>query len=265
MTWKPINEEHSIELVRLVLSFAPSLAEKATKTICECFGSVLASEGFTPSGDIVTQNVQLGDVPSKFKADLSEQFFGRRFLRGSHGGLPAEALEVRQDSISYESKQYDSWPRFLSNVVDVVLPIGTDFFKLTDISSVSLEYFDRYIFDGRPELATPGSLLNNLAGRLHSDAISGKEIWHIHRGWFETEKKFRYLVNQNFKATNGKVNNSETVRSIEVFTKVEAQLGPNFTDFGMINEYLDDMHDRSKVLVSEILNDEMVEKVGLNK
>ena len=92
---------------------------------------------------------------------------------------------------------------------------------------------------------------------------AGRELWHVHRGWFEESEGCRLLVNQNIDAQQAKTADGRDARSVAIYTKVERQANGGDVDLASLQVDLDAMHGVSKRVIREALRDEAQEKVGL--
>lgn len=134
-----------------------------------------------------------------------------------------------------------------------------------DVDQLSLEYFDQFFFAGASIDAKPGDLLVGLNGMLHDDAVSGRTLFHLHRGWYEKGDEGDILVNQNFDASD-EMPMGETKtpkRVVRILTKVDLRAGMYPVDEGRIMERLDLLHDLSKDYFKKAVQPAILQSVGI--
>lgn len=262
VTWEPFTAQHAIERVRIVIHFAQAIQPKQVSSFASMVEAKRAEFGLGPQ---MTTNTNLVEVDaSTGEARLSKQPSGWSFSKTTSDGAAVEAILLNPQFLLYDIATYDRWvtfwPRYEAISSDLRERIQADI----NVRAVSLEYLDRFRFDGPTEAAQPGLLVRKrIVGSLPSSIGSGRELWHVHRGWFEGDEPHRFLVNQNLDAQSVQDADESEVRSVAILTKVERQSASGDLDISMLPGDIDVMHTLSKRVVRDTLVDDMCERVGL--
>jgi uncharacterized protein (TIGR04255 family) len=191
---------------------------------------------------------------------------GWQFARTNSRGNPLELIALEGDKVTYETTEYRRWSTFTKRFETV----GQDLIALStnslDIDFISLEYLDRFNFVGDAAEASPVNLLTGIEGHLHGDALSGRTLWHLHRGWFEKRGAGDILVNQNLDAIDAVQQDANSlVRSLSIMTKAEVRSASYPVDDERMPEILDFLHNVTKYYFREILHPAFHQSVGLSE
>lgn len=100
---------------------------------------------------------------------------------------------------------------------------------------------------------------------MHPDALSGRSIWHLHRGWFEAAERGEVLVNQNFDATEA-IAPGKTVpcRTVGILTKVDLRENMYPIDDQPTLVQLDLLHEISKRYFVSAVQPDILRSVGIS-
>jgi uncharacterized protein (TIGR04255 family) len=229
-------------------------AESETNRVGHGFNSLQWREG---------HEIQLGGGKSAGNKG-THQLFGWDWQRLSAGNVPVETLVLEDKNLIYETVDYSSWSEFSMRFEEVALPILEDVLGLVDISNLILEYIDRFVYDGpASEARAVGVLADEFAG-LPEAARNSSVAWHSHFGWFEEIDGHSLLINQNIDTQDGQAeNDGATTRSIQVYTKTDLRPNENADGYGDLRPVINEMHNRSKKLVSDVLTTEMRVRIGM--
>jgi uncharacterized protein (TIGR04255 family) len=197
---------------------------------------------------------------------VSPKAIGWQFNRTTEQGVLMEVLVLDPQSLIYESGEYVRWALFSDRLSRMTGSMVQELQRDVDVQSVALEYFDRFVFDGASGQPVPSSLIKNeLLCALPDSSTSGRELWHVHRGWFEGEGHQRLLVNQNVDAQQTQNTEGQDVRSVVIYTKVERQAQGGEFDLSTLVADLDAMHDVSKKVIRDALVENAQKRVGLDQ
>lgn len=262
VTWEPFTAQHAIERVRIVLHFTQAIQPKQVSSLAALVEAKRAELELGPQTSTNTNVVELD--ASTGDARISKQPSGWSFSKTTSEGAAVEALLLNPQFLLYEAATYDHWesfwPRYNALTSDLRARIQSDI----NVRAVALEYLDRFRFEGDVGAAEPGLLVREpIVGSLPDSVRSGRELWHVHRGWFEGDEPRRYLVNQNFDAQSVQDSGGAEVRSIALATKVERQSATGDLDISSLPDDIEIMHTLSKRVVRDTLSDEMCKRVGL--
>ena len=199
MSWRPIHPNHAIERTRISVQFKDKLPQKTIQKLGEAFESQRASFGFGPRVEVQTHTVTFAtDTP--LGPLVAQQARGWQFVREAGLGNVLEALVLDPEGLVYENVEYVRWADFWLRASQMILPLVDGVAAVTDLRQFALEYFDRFVYEGSATDASPTKLIQHrLTDTLSDAAKSGEELWHIHRGWYETADGIR-LIKQVFLA-----------------------------------------------------------------
>jgi uncharacterized protein (TIGR04255 family) len=264
VTWEPFTADHAIERVRIVIHFAQAIQPKQVSSFASMVETKRAEFGFGPQTTTNSNTVEID--ANTGEARLSKQPFGWSFSKTNSDGAALEAIILNPQFLVYDAATYDRWvtfwPRYEAISSDLRERIQADI----NVRAVSLEYLDRFRFKGPTEAAQPGLLVReSIVGSLPGSVSSGKELWHVHRGWFEGDEPHRFLVNQNLDAQSVQDVDGSEVRSLAISTKIERQSMSGDLDISTLPDDVDVMHTLSKRVVCDTLVEDMCKRVGLVK
>jgi uncharacterized protein (TIGR04255 family) len=264
VTWEPFTADHAIERVRIVIHFAQAIQPKQVSSFASMVEAKRAAFGLGPQ---TTTNANMVEIDAGTgEARLSKQPFGWSFSKTKSDGAAVEAIILNPQFLLYDAATYDRWVTFWRRYEAISSDLRERIQADINVRAVSLEYVDRFRFDGPTEAAQPDLLVReNIVGSLPGSVGSGRELWHVHRGWFEGDEPHRFLVNQNFDAQSVQDIDGSEVRSLAILTKVERQSATGDLDISTLQRDIDAMHTLSKRVVCDALVDDMCKRVGLVK
>ena len=265
VAWLPIHPAHAIERTRIVIQFLRPLHHKMVTRLGDQFDQRRQEFGF--GARIETQAHMVTLTPAENAPPVvSPKAIGWQFNRTTEQGALMEVLVLDPQSLIYESGEYVRWALFSDRLSRMTGSMVQELQRDVDVQSVALEYFDRFVFDGANGQPVPSSLVRNeLLCALPGSATSGRELWHVHRGWFEGEGHQRFLVNQNVDAQQAQNTEGQDVRSVVIYTKVERQAQGGEFDLSTLAADLDAMHDISKRVIRDALVEDAQKRVGLDQ
>jgi len=264
MTWRPLHSEHAIERVRLIVQFNEQVPAKVVRKMSDAL-SALRHEtrmvGPTPVQGFGFSMVQAegGMIPQPQPVTN-----GWQFTRNATNNAPLEAVFFEGMTLTYETTEYQRWDAFkrrTKKVLDEVLKTAC---QSVDFQAVSVEYIDRFMYAGNATEARVDDLLRDVGPMLHPNAVSGKHLWHLHRGWFEDFKDGKVLINQNFDAQEGVVAGQKApTRSLQVLTKAELRADSLDLSIEKYEENLETLHNLTKSYFKAAIVETHYESLGL--
>ena len=247
MTWRPLHSQHAIERVRLIVLFNEQVPAKVVRRMSDALFALRHETRMT--GPTPVQHFGFSMVQAEGGMIPQPQPFtnGWQFTRNASNNAPLEAVVFDGMSLTYETTEYQRWDAFkrrTKKVLDQVLPIACE---SVDFQSISMEYINRFMYEGNATEARVINLLTDVSPMLHPDAVSGKHLWHLHRGWFEDFNGGKILINQNFDAQEGiAAGQSAPTRSLQVLTKAESRADSFDLSIEKYEENLETLHNLTK-------------------
>lgn len=266
MPWRPLNAAHAIERVRLVVQFKHPIPDKLVRQIAD---KVQAQQnetrlvGPTPL-QALSFNMQI--VDGRQHVFPGQPPVGVQFTRVDAKNQPIEVLSVAGNQISYETVEYRRWNKFQQRYVKAPGAAVDLAANVLDVEFFSLEFLDRFIFTGLAHEALPTRLLANAERFLDEDTLTGRTMWHLHRGWFQGTLHGDVLINQNFDAADVvMVGAADMVRTITVLTKADARASEYKLEAISTVELLDLLHQQTDMFFRQAMVPEMLAAVGMGE
>lgn len=267
MSWTPINPAHAIERVRVIVKFRENIPGKVSRQMSE--GVAKLRHETRLNGPLPLSNVNIAlqvDKEGKpiFATQESKVPQGWQYARSSTAGEFIEHISVMGDQMAYETVEYRRWVTFKQRFSKIAFELFDIASNLLEVDVISLEYFDRFFFDGPRQSALPSDLLVGMQGSLHPDAFSGHTLWHLHRGWFQMADGGQVLVNQNLDASEAALpGRGEPVRMVAIYTKIDLRADMFDVEGKPVLSQLDFLHDLSKHYFRAALQPQILRSVGI--
>lgn len=264
MTWRPLHSQHAIERVRLIVQFNEQVPSKVARAMSETLAT--KRHDLRMSGPTPVHSIGFSMVPSEtgILPQAQQMTDGWQFTRNATNQAPLEALVFQGGNLTYETTEYQRWETFkrrVSKIMDEIMRIAS---QSVDFQAVSIEYLDRFMFEGNAAVAKVSDLLTNADPMIHIDAASGKHLWHVHRGWFEDFRGGKVLINQNFEAQEGLLaGKNAPTRSMQILTKAELRADSFDLSVEKYEENLESLHDLTKSYFKAAIVQTHFESLGL--
>lgn len=239
---------------------------------------------FLEAVETAAQLQELFDLPGRVEADPMALMFGRQsvsqgyrsapsdmkpgmiFQRVNRSGAMESELTVERSAVTFRTRDYTRWSDMQKFISGLLAPVTTSLCKgeTRQIAVVELRCIDKFVASvSSPKL----SELINENSRLVAQLLKSKaELLHSHIGWFENESAYgRTLVNVNIDLSE---NQSKRVASIlQVVSKqsngAKATYLSRKSIQGALVQILDELHLRDKAILGNILNDSLIQAIGL--
>lgn len=267
MSWRPVNPSHAIERVRFVVKFRENVPSKLSRQMGDRIAAIRHETRLDGPSPVtaISFGVQIIDG-QQLVAPQQSTVQGWQYVRKATNGQSLESVSLQGDQIIYETAEYRRWKTFKQRFEKIVAGLVEVASATLDVENVSLEYVDRFIFDGAPENASPAALLVGIDKYIHPDAASGRTLWHLHHGWFENHGDGDVLINQNFDAQDTVVEErKKSARSILILTRAELRS----VNYPAVNEgplpvHLDLLHDLTKSYFKNSVRADLHSSVGIH-
>lgn len=200
----------------------------------------------------------------------AEQGPGLLFQRVRADGSMEEELTLERTAVTYRTNAYQRWDDITRLLKEVLCPVAAALAEddVRRTSVIEFRCIDRFSADNETE--TPLSKLVRLGTpHIPSGALSRTSMLHSHGGWFQDQTHAgRVLININVDITDS----PDSVRTASILQVISAQaaaIGEYFSmegDFRMTENALrvfDQLHALDKKLLSEILTDDLQDRINL--
>lgn len=243
--WVPVQQHHAIERLRLEFGFREALPSKVVETARRIFDPQRATLRFSdPEPQDVHQFIL---QPGNFGPPATQKVVGWQSTRRKDNVSIAEAVALNPTAFSYESTDYRGWDTAYKRFSKVVRPLLEVIINVVDLNHFSLEYTNRFVFQGQPDRADPSPILSeSVLNSINDRAKAGLSLWHLHRGWFEMIEGRNILVNQNIDVQDGQSLDGRPVRSIQIYNRAEFRPEKDQFSLDGIDSVATELHDLLK-------------------
>ncbi len=267
MTWRPLHSRNAIERVRLTVQFTEPVPAKISRQMAASIQKTQSEtrmQGPTPVST-TSFNVMVDPSGAPQVAPQAALPPGWKFERFASNNVPVEACVFDGATFIYESSDYHRWSAMVQRVRKVAQDALQRASDALTFGLISLEYIDRFIFEGRATDAAIPGIFPGLENVLSSEAIEGRQLWHLHRGWYETSGEAILLVNQNMDAQDGQVlGREEPARSLQLTTRADLRSPHNSLEMAGWDSNLDLLHQTTDLHFKKVLSPHLHASVGIS-
>jgi uncharacterized protein (TIGR04255 family) len=262
MGWKPIHEAHAIDRVRILVQFNSPLTDKILTKAAAPATSKFQELGFEQlhRAESMIQGFMISVQPGPIVPEIAQNGW---VLKRSSAGVLTEEAGFRDGVFGYMSTEYGRWENLATRFWDVFEPSLSIALDSVDISSIKLEYWDRFVFDGKPASANLRDLLVTVDPVIPESAVSGAALWHSHSGWFKDYNENVVLVNRNVDVID-EPSAEGPRRHCNIFTLVELRVANAIDSVQTCKTTLEHLHRRSLALFGSSLAETQRSNIGLN-
>ena len=267
----PFADKHSIQEAQATLVFPANfdqLSIESARGITQSELSHLLPRSSEVRGGAIQIDLSNPETPTQI-GNISSNIIGFQLARVQGNAQPAQTVTLSGTILSVSFFQYESWDttrqaaaKYLSTVLPA-LPLVNN-----PVVAFGLKIIDRYTFDGTPENARADLLVQTDSPYVAPNVFDAGSAWHCNTGWFEQGSDEPILHNLNI--ASNLVDLSPTV-TIEHQATVHLRAPRQSTDtlftpppgYTGLMEALDQLHDRNKVILQQILVPAMLDRIGI--
>ena len=203
-------------------------------------------------------------------------------------GEVLRAIKLNEGRLSIARSDYIGWDKTWGEVrKDLALMLSVAL-PTTNVIAFHLQYHDRFVWDGDRSEFTADRVFRRENDLLVPNSFKVRDLWHSHHGYFEypdqPEKHQLLHTIQVQVVPPGRVGlssgdglgidlrlNHRVYHGVEragqqprLIKRVEEVFGPSDAG-GLIDAYINEMHDKNKALLARLINDEMCDRIGLER
>ena len=268
-SFQPSREAHSIEQIAVAVQFDRPLQDNQLAELrnsLEQFKNDNDLPGYAELQGIAFSLGQPGAIP------IPQQLGGMLMHRSAPNGSIERELRIERAVCTYRTTKYTKWDSVWTEAkkyFEVVIP---QFGRFAKIAGISLNFQDKYIWNGVLGEAKVDGLLRHDSQYLSPHIFKAEDLWHCHTGAFirlDSHTKRLLNINVDLLDENSPAGTQKVVSIATVLTDMLNQptyetLEINETD---IVNYLDtrmqSLHAFSKDVFGNIINDEMCKRIAL--
>jgi hypothetical protein len=277
--WKPIHENHAIEVMAVVLTFAEPLPDRLFRNIlraCEDAAFTAGLKSRHSRSGSVRVTVTPEGMASAVPGGASGLLFNRLFEADDGSPIPgkvAEQLQVDPNSIVYRTWSYVSWGWQLDRMRSIMSEGMKMFSAATSLATLRLEYLDRFQWVLTQGPADVDRLLRRESPYIAPSIFDATDLWHSHTGKFLPSASLTKRLQQvHIDALEGVVGGpvegeNHPVRWVNIVTAREDRIPvvdidaevPNPDIFGMLDEF----HEELKDLLGSVIRGDVAQRIYL--
>ena len=195
------------------------------------------------------------------------------FVRYRADGNFEWELLILPNAIIMKCSNYLGWNYIWKSVRDVfreVSEVLTEKSRL--VNSVTLQYTDVFLWEGKNKDYDASKLLNLNSEYIPPTIIKNGPLWHLHQGWFrdiENPIDGRLLMRMHLDSLNEKEKLFVRIENLNRFdfsnqTNSITLNNVLLKEDGTIDNIFSDLHNWSKISLSEVLHSDLQQKINLN-
>lgn len=186
--------------------------------------------------------------------------------------------------LSVTRADYEGWGKTWGEVRDVFVLMFPILLERSSVAGFHLQYQDRFVWEGEREDFRSDMIFRRESKLLVPNIFEVQDLWHSYHGYFEypqaphTHQLLSVAEVQLVPPENaGLEPDSGLVAEVRVRHRaipgVERAGGPGRAiddaeqllgdGAGLVDHYMDEMHDKNKWILSRVINDDMCDAVGL--
>lgn len=271
--FNPIHEAHAIERVVFALQFSESVGAPTVRDIDEVLEQF--SEELPRKDEIQDLRVSISNTPSSGLAhSQTGELSGIIRQRISADGSIEDELRASLDTLQYQTSKYTRWNDIWGKTGSYFKAALPEYLNRADLFSVTLNYLDRFFWNGDFGAFSPSELLREDSRFLAHHIFQLDDLWHSHTGAFlKVDGHTKRLMNVNLDCIDHK-DDARGPRSIGIritltdsFNQdgyealdVTSELAPS-----LVNDHMSAMHDMNKDILRSLITDDMASRIGLDE
>lgn len=196
------------------------------------------------------------------------EFGAVNFLRPhpSMLGAASRAINVTRASCVAIVSDYSRWDQVWTETRRWLLKIASAITRTRPISLVGLQYTDVFQWRADPATLHLNEVLLEGSDLLVRNVFKTKNLWHSHHGYFEDREE--PMPHQLLENVNVSVTDNNGRRSIQIVTVHRAGLRAPIWNAdelaGTLDRIMNDLHQRNKAVMGNVLTPEVQQKIKLN-
>lgn len=280
---------HAIVQAAFAITFTARPAESTVRELIGLHSKL--KEDFPRKRETLRGEIAISadfDAQQLHQASRLSSLGGFAFDSLAPDGKVIRSVTLSDTELSVVRTDYEKWDKTWSEVrktFNLMLPI---LLQRSDVSAIHLQYHDRFVWEGDHSKFHADMVLRRESHFVVPNIFDARDLWHSYHGYFEYLKQpqMHQLLNVievqtvpsesvgltpdqglvvevrlNHRATPGQ--DRAGARGTPL-TTVQEVLGEGDST-GLLDDYINEMHERDKWLLSRLINDEMCDKIGLER
>lgn len=272
VNFEPIKENHAIAEVVFLLDFSEPLLPRELKTILNRHQCIENKYPFFTNHVGVLTGIPSREGVFPIMSTPREVLTGIQFFNQLPFQTSTSSIFVGEGMrINYtEYKGWETNQKAALNIIKTLLNENSPI-----ITRVSLAYRDSFIADNWSDTVDKKVSLENLLSKdskfIPLNAFNCAYPWHSHHGFFESVQAKQYKILSNINTGliyQGNTEVEQATHSAEVYISTEMNcifdsMHCKCLDMDKIAEIFEDLHDRCKNVVKDLLTKDMLDRIGI--
>jgi uncharacterized protein (TIGR04255 family) len=261
---RPCRDNNAIKIAAIAFEFSQPITENSIRKFLSFYqqDNELKTE-FPNSQNIDSVVFQMGP---NLSSQQVKGIGGVVLDAPLNNGEPPISLTLRTDALIFTCSDYNSWTDFFSSTIKYfkkVIP------TLDGVRSnvVGVEYYDEFLINPAAKLYDWKKNFFRLNNAYISNTIlNADDLWHIHQGFFDNHslspQRLLNIIELNL--VDMQANMTLLVKTQHKLNLVE---DVNIDDLicNQSEKYLNAIHDKNKEIISNILSDEALASINMDK
>lgn len=266
----PLHDAHAIEQVLVVLQMAHPIDSESLVKVRNIAGQF---SGELPGENEIKRLVMtFGQEPGIGGQSPPSESPGFVRSRTAPNGVVESELRLEAASITFRTTIYTRWQSIWDQANRYFAAVTEIYADKNQISSVSLNYIDKFVWSGDPAKCSPNQLLKRQSPYICPHVYSLEDLWHSHTGAFlRFDGKTKRLLNVNVDYLHDEPINGprRLIRISTVLTDMFNQPGYDSFDLspddvsGFLTDRMRNLHDFSKSVFADVISENMGRRVAL--
>ena len=203
-------------------------------------------------------------------------------------GEVERSIQLSENKLAITRADYEGWDKTWGEARGILVKMLPVLLERGDVIAIHLRYHDRFVWDGDPEEFRADLVFRRDSPFLAPNLFEVEDFWHSYHGFFEYLD--RPYLHQLLNVMEAKVITAEIVgedpspRTVaevrlnhrtfhgveqagtrpELITSEEELFGRG-DEPGLLDAYMNEMHDRNKAVLRRLINDEMCDSINLGR
>lgn len=259
--FRPVGDDHAIEVVAFELTFAEPLSRDALTSVDAAsreFDELLPAREPMRVGLI-----KMGDGGVSFE-DRNSAGFQYSFV--APNGVAIRHMRIDEQSIRIERRDYSRWAQIQKWSMAVLAPILSSVLEATRITHIGLHYSDAFEQE-TGVVADPNALFNRDTTLIAPRIFDSTGSWHSHAGYFDTPNNAALdNILERFQVNVTAGDNARVVITSSHIGLSSDGLGAVLLDQNkkLLVDLFDLLHERNKALLSSLLSSNAQQQISLH-
>ena len=188
-------------------------------------------------------------------------------------GLVETELTADKMSVTFRTLNYDRWAKNWAeakNYVERILPL---YIQTAKFAAVGLTYSDKFVWRGSTQECNAAAILRSGSEYLCPRVFSANDLWHSHTGSFEkVDAHTKRLTTLNADLIEEQLAPDQARRALSITSVLTDMFNqPGFEPLqsspglgiDFVDRHMQELHRLDKVILTNILNPDMVNRIAL--